>query len=462
MLKAFSGVESPVKHDTLANFAISRLARSPDADSAPVRVDDGMPSVIMGPADVLVAGALAVDYSCDYAPFSDQRNTPQMNTSNPARITQSLGGVAHNVAKAAHYLGADVKLLSLVGDDLDGRSARHRLEDEGMRVDGIEVCAGADARTARYVAINDAKKDLVMAMADMNLLNSHGESYIRDVWEPEMRQNGSLWFVADANWEPRILHNLFASASSAKCLTALEPVSVAKGSRLFKRLPRDTPGPKELTVFPENTIDLMTPNAMELAAMHTVARDEGLLEEQQWWKVIDELGIPSSGIRSRLVDVSSKKVVDQGIPQQAIQLLPFVPCIATKLGAEGVLLTMMLQKGDPRLHSQDAAPYIISRNSAPSEIGVAGVYMRLYPPVARLADDEIVSVNGVGDTFLGALIAAMQQTGKGIEELIDFAQEAALLSLQSAASVSPELRRKQMRKTTSVSATSPQFQMSGR
>jgi pseudouridine-5'-phosphate glycosidase/pseudouridine kinase len=381
-----------------------------------------------------------VDYSCDYAPFSDSAVAPQLNTSNPARITQSLGGVAHNVAKAAHYLGANVKLLSVVGNDLDGRSAKDQLRAEDMRVDGIEICSETGARTARYIAINDTKKDLVMAMADMNLLNTHGERYLDEVWTPEIQREKPRWFVADANWEPHILHKMFTIASKAGCLTALEPVSVAKGARMFKRTPKSASSSTELPVFPANIIDLMTPNAMEIAAMHTTARDEGLLEGQEWWKRIDELGIPSSGIRSRLMDAASGGLAERGIPQQAIQLLPFVPCIVTKLGPEGVLLTMLLQEGDPRLSSPDAAPYIISRPSSVSACGIAGVYMRLYPPVTKVADQEIISVNGVGDTFLGALLTYMTRSNDGIENGIDFAQSCAVRSLQSSETVSAFLR----------------------
>lgn len=421
-----------------------------------------VPNTPRSPADIVVAGALAVDYSCDYAPLFDGDGSPQENTSNPAQITQSLGGVAHNVAKAAHYLGAHVKLLSIVGNDLDGRSAKDQLRAEGLRVDGIEICSEGDARTARYVAINNTRKDLVMAMADMKLLNTHGEGYFDVVWSPEIQQDKPRWFVADANWEPRKLHKMFTMASKAGCLTALEPVSVAKGARLFKPIPQDTSGPIELPVFPANIVDLMTPNALELAAMHTTARDEGLLEGQEWWKRIDELGIPSSGIRSRLMDAASSSLAERGIPQQAIQLLPFVPCIVTKLGPEGVLLTMLLQEGDPRLSSPEAAPYIIARPSSVSASCVAGVYMRLYP-AEEVADQEIVSVNGVGDTFLGALLAYMTRTKEGIEHAIDFAQCCAVHSLKSSEAVSPDLRGAFDTKLEKESSSQPSvYQLSGR
>jgi pseudouridine-5'-phosphate glycosidase/pseudouridine kinase len=393
--------------------------------------------------DIVVAGALACDYSCDFAALDKTSTSPQLHTSNPAIIRQSLGGVAHNVAKAAHYLGPNVKLISLIGNDLDGNSARAQLESQGMRTDGVQICTDGDARTSRYVAVNDARKDLVVAMADMNLLNTHGGAYLETKWKDELQAQRPQWFIADANWESQLLLQCFHSARDAGCRTVLEPVSVAKGSRLFDR--GSKPDHLELSVFPRHVIDIMAPNAMELSAMHSMARSEGLLEDQDWWKTIDTMGIPSSGIRPRLVDVTSAAIVDQGLPQQAIQLLPFVPCIVTKLGPEGVLLTMLLAKDDLRLQSPEAAPYIISRNrSEDAESPVGGVYVRLYPAVARLDESKIVSVNGVGDTFLGALIAALEKTGKGVEELVDFAQSAAVLTLQSPEAVSPALRELSM------------------
>lgn len=68
----------------------------------------------------MVAGAVALDLSCDYV-HEGSKGTPKMYTSNPARITHSVGGVGHNVALAAQRFGAGavkVKLCSVVGDDV--------------------------------------------------------------------------------------------------------------------------------------------------------------------------------------------------------------------------------------------------------------------------------------------------------------------------------------------------------
>lgn len=71
-------------------------------------------------ADILVAGAVALDLSCDFVGSKSGEVAPKMETSNPGRINQSIGGVGHNVALAAHRVSGDkaVKLCSMVGDDV--------------------------------------------------------------------------------------------------------------------------------------------------------------------------------------------------------------------------------------------------------------------------------------------------------------------------------------------------------
>jgi len=74
-------------------------------------------------ADILVAGSVALDLSCDYAgngAKTAKQMSPSLHTSNPACISQSVGGVGHNVALAAHKISRDtkVRLCSMVGDDV--------------------------------------------------------------------------------------------------------------------------------------------------------------------------------------------------------------------------------------------------------------------------------------------------------------------------------------------------------
>lgn len=69
--------------------------------------------------DILVAGSVALDLNCDYA-GGGKTVSPALNTSNPASISQSVGGVGHNIAIAAHKVSEEnnVRLCSMVGDDM--------------------------------------------------------------------------------------------------------------------------------------------------------------------------------------------------------------------------------------------------------------------------------------------------------------------------------------------------------
>lgn len=406
--------------------------------------------------EIVVAGSLAIDYSCDYnlpssgTPGSSNASQPKLHTSNPCIIRPTLGGVGHNIAKAAHYMGADVRLSAPVGNDLPGHAALEQLKAEGMRLDGIHQVKNdparpeKTARTAQYIALNDAKKDLFIAMADMSLIEE--ESSNLDPLQGA-EQGKTKWLVVDGNLTPEAIQSLFQQAKRLRLSTAFEPVSVAKSIRVLSTQASSASKPvakaDPLPVFPNHIVDLITPNNYELAALHTHARDTGMTERKDWWAVIDALGIPSTGARNRFTSMTNAELTDQGIPQQMIQLLPFIPCIITKLGSKGVLLARLLPKGDKRLHSADSTRYILSRNLDDTDQAnsVGGVYMRLFQPAEQVSDDQIVSVNGVGDTFLGALLASAVKTGKGVEELVDLAQQAAVLTLKSPQSVSPELQR---------------------
>ena len=67
--------------------------------------------------------------------------------------------------------------------------------------------------------------------------------------------------------------------------------------------------------------------------------------------------------------------------------------------------------------------------------------MRLFPPAEVVGQNDIVSVNGVGDTMLGVVMAGMiaainaNQQVK-LEEIVPLAQRAAVLTLKSRESVS--------------------------
>ena len=357
---------------------------------------------------------------------------PQLYTSNPSVVTQSLGGVGQNVATAIHLLGTPVRLCSAVARDLAGSAAIEELAERGMETSGI-VKQGSGARTAQYIAINDTKKDLVLAMADMKIMEDQEENF-ETFWKRDIEVSRAKWLVVDANWDPATLKKWILAGKAAGVMVAFEPVSKEKSKSLFL-----TNTPEKIGVAPNNHVDLATPNAFELSAMYTAAQEVELFDRQDWWQVIDSLGMSSMGSRDKLVAITNTALVDQGFPQQSLKLLPFIPCILTKLGAQGVLKTQLLRSGDPRLTSPESAPYILGRSHSGSG-SVGGVYMRLFPPAEKLSDDQIVSVNGVGDTFLGIIVAGLaREIPKDIVSLIDLAQKGSVMTLKSKEAISPEI-----------------------
>ncbi|KAF2007675.1 IdgA domain-containing protein [Amniculicola lignicola CBS 123094] len=431
-----TGYFTPVPTSPISSSANTPIETPPSSPEAPLITASSDPP----PVDIIVAGALAVDFSCDYAPLSgsSSKTDPAPHTSNPAVITQTLGGVAHNIAKAAHYLGSNVLLCSAIGDDLSGRAALSQLQTEGMQSDGIKMLPLPE-RTAQYVAVNNANKDLTLAMADMSILESSTPESIQSTWLSNFSEHSTKpkIVVVDANWSAPTLQAWLHYGRSINAYTVFEPVSTAKSTRLLTPTSSQTQ-PQNENIYPTHLADLATPNTHELLALHNTADTLSLFASPQWFRIIDAIGIPSSGLRTRLTQTLGPALVDEGIPQQSIKLLPFIPTILTKLGARGVLLTRLLLPDDPLLSDGEAARYVLARNGNGDGI-VGGLYVRVFPVEEVVRPEEVVSVNGIGDTFLGAVVSGLVGGG-AVQDVLGLAQRAAGLTLRCGESVSREVR----------------------
>lgn len=132
-----------------------------------------------------------------------------------------------------------------------------------------------------------------------------------------------------------------------------------------------------LPVFPKHTIPFIAAKPEELIAWHQHARAIGYLDRADHWAVIDALGIPSAGIGLKLAFLSSKELVDQGIPQITIQMLPFAPVVFTNLEDGSVLSTHLLAPDSLMLTHPAHTPYVLARSNNGTDF-VGGVYMRLF------------------------------------------------------------------------------------
>ncbi|WP_075983444.1 carbohydrate kinase [Bacillus massilinigeriensis] len=93
----------------------------------------------------------------------------QLGTSNPVKSTQSVGGVARNIAENLGRLGLDAVLLTTCGEDSDWKLIQES-SSLYMNLDYVTPIHGMT--TGSYSAVLDSRGDLVIALADMEVYDS--------------------------------------------------------------------------------------------------------------------------------------------------------------------------------------------------------------------------------------------------------------------------------------------------
>src|SRR5271156_4832900 len=84
------------------------------------------------------------------------------------------------------------------------------------------------------------------------------------------------------------------SMVSSTEIVLFEPTSVPKASVIFRE-------PVELEVFPRHSINIVTPNMLELKAMHQAAQDNGYFEGPEWWSMLDSFKVTSQFRQGRII-----------------------------------------------------------------------------------------------------------------------------------------------------------------
>jgi len=158
--------------------------------------------------------------------------TIRPGTSNPVVSERSFGGVARNVAENIARLGTQVSLVSMVGDDANGRAL---LEDLGrLGVDTRAVALSDRHATAEYVAVLQPDGELAIGLADMAILDGISPALLRRI----QSGFGSSWIFADCNLPSETLNDLIELARRHAQMLAVDAVSTPK----VGRLPQDLSG----------------------------------------------------------------------------------------------------------------------------------------------------------------------------------------------------------------------------
>ena len=175
----------------------------------------------------------------------------RLRDSNPGEIRLRPGGVGRNIAHDLRLLGAEVSLVTALGDDLPGEALRQSCEAAGLDLSLAFTLPGE--RSSAYLYVTDGAGDMLVGVADTAIT----ERLTPALLAPLLPRLGAAdAVVLDANLSAEALD--FLAENCAAPLYA-DPVSTAKAPRLRGALPY---------------LAAIKPNAAEAAALTGEADSE--------------------------------------------------------------------------------------------------------------------------------------------------------------------------------------------
>ncbi|AOH53555.1 carbohydrate kinase [Peribacillus muralis] len=151
----------------------------------------------------------------------------QYGTSNPATVRQSCGGISRNISENLGRLGCQVSLISLIGDDQEGKWLMEETKRYG--VDVSQCLALNMEKTGTYTSILDESGEMVLAVADMQIYDQFSIEFIEARWSHLASSN---IIFADSNLPEETLTYLIKRCEKEKLTLWINPVSAPKASRM--------------------------------------------------------------------------------------------------------------------------------------------------------------------------------------------------------------------------------------
>ncbi|KAF8605153.1 hypothetical protein BDV93DRAFT_74752 [Ceratobasidium sp. AG-I] len=394
---------------------------------------------------LVIVGAAAMDITAR----PDVSSVAATHSTSPGSVHMSPGGVARNVAEAAHrvlqvlstgdaFESNKPLLISPVGEDAFATVLALETEARGMRSDGLLKHLSSVDRTAVCNMFLDSQGDLQTGVADMGITSNIDLGLEKLL--AKLSQVSPRIVAFDGNPTSETISKIVETAREQGAMTFFEPTSIAKCTRIIPALAKlvayDLYDPYITGAFP---------NIIELRSMWEAARaEEDLISSSYWWTVVDTFGPDFQHTLSGKIRGDVKFLLEDGIIQMATQLLPFIKHLVIKCGSKGVVLVA-------HVTDKEGVANWISDKSSPSELQIvsrasdgSAVVIRYFP--AHILDgDGSWNVTGAGDTLVGALLASLTSKGNiffkpsQLNEAIYLAQKCAVLTIRSPLAVSPEI-----------------------
>lgn len=148
-------------------------------------------------------------------------------TSNSGCVTISPGGVGRNVAENLARLDVDVALVSMVGDDANGRLVRSATAKCGV---DVSMLGTGSAPTGTYLAVLDGSGEMVTAVNDMRVIDDLVPGFLA---QHEGRLAAAELLVTDCNLPVDSLAWLARLSARTGRRLLIDPISVPKSRKLL-------------------------------------------------------------------------------------------------------------------------------------------------------------------------------------------------------------------------------------
>ncbi len=262
-------------------------------------------------------------------------------TSNPAIIRHVRGGTARNVAENLGRLGADVILISAIGNDRTGNQLISQTAESGVNVDHVLVVD--DASTGSYIAILDEDGSLSVALDDVSIMANISPGYL---YRNRRLFRDACMIMIDGSLEQPTIDTVVRLAQQYEVPLSADPSSTRLAQKLcpiLSDLHLVVPNEVEAAVLSGVDFQGYDPDAslevaliLSRAGVRTIAitlSDYGLV-----YSTLDETGyIPAR--YSQMVDsTGTGDAVSAAIIFGIINQLPMIEAI--RLGAAATSLTL--------------------------------------------------------------------------------------------------------------------------
>jgi pseudouridine-5'-phosphate glycosidase/pseudouridine kinase len=222
-----------------------------------------------------------------------------------------------------------------------------------------------------------------------------------------------------------------------------DPTSLTKMQRILPAIASD---PLALRPLPR-LLSHYSPNQLELSTLYRVMQETDLTSTSDYFACLDQLDIGEQWRQAlstfgRAHGSRLDWVVEKGLAQMMVSLLPWVDNVWLKCGERGVLHLGLFSGQSPATTTEATQKRPTRITHRLRTLPTTWLSLAHYP-ASVIAQSEMVSTTGAGDSFVGGLAAGIAQStrpdGQPSEHDVWRALDCARLSLRSSRAVAEDV-----------------------